>query len=218
MERRRRLSRPAMGAVPDASMRGFEVVIGLAGLIAAGKDVLAERAVARWGFRVLRTSDVIRAALRQKGVTDPSRQQLQDEGNLGRRESGDGGYWQRIMIRMAAEGGWSRLICNGIRNPSEVVALRDLLGDRFVLVGITAPLETRLQRALKRQQAGDPSETMEFLRRDDRDRGVGEPPDGQQVDRTLAMVDWPNLYNNAGTLEEYHAWIDALLARLTASR
>jgi hypothetical protein len=34
----------------------------------------------------------------------------------------------------------------------------------------------------------------------------------------MRMVASENLYNNVGTLEEYYAWIDGLLTRLTAGR
>ncbi|MDD5251952.1 MAG: hypothetical protein PHT12_04950 [Patescibacteria group bacterium] len=198
---------------PGISGADFDLVIGLTGLKAAGKDVFVELARGH-GFETIRTSDVIRAVLRDRGVEQPSVIQLQDEGDRGRRESGDGAYWQKIMLETARRQGWRRLICNGVRNPVEPLALELLLGDRYVLVGIVAPIDIRAQRFLKRGQAGDPAELWEFLKVDDRDRGIGQPMHGQQVDRTLALVEPANLYNNAGTLEDYRAWIGGRILAL----
>jgi hypothetical protein len=193
----------------------LEAVIGLTGLKAAGKDELCRMLVPR-GFVSRRCSDEIRDELKARGNPNPTVFEMVDMGNLGRAESGDIGYWARRVVATLAGRGCRRIIVNGLRHPAEVDALQDIAGGKLTMVGIVAPTPVRATRFLKRGQAGDPAEYAEFLRLDDIDRGIGQPPHGQQVDRTLARVPWENLYDNSGTLEAYRAWIDALAARLVA--
>jgi hypothetical protein len=70
---------------------------------------------------------------------------------------------------------------------------------------------------MKRQQGGDPAELEGFLAMDDRDRGIGQPIEGQQVDRCLALAEPQNLYCNAGTMAEYEQWIEAFLQRYSVT-
>jgi len=191
----------------------FDLVIGSAGLKAAGKDVLGQRAASHYGFTHTRISDAIRAEAARRGITNPSTSVLQDLGNEGRQKSGDSGFWPKELLKMMSAAGKRLVVINGIRHPDEVSALKEILGDKFVVVGIVAPVILRATRFLKRKQAGDPMTLEDFLVIDDRDRGIGEPPHGQQVDRALALVPWDNLYNNIGTLEEYWAWISSLLEK-----
>lgn len=195
------------------SQNDFDVVIGLVGLKAAGKDELCKR-LAPCGYETYRLSDAIREELRLRGVTDPTVVELQDFSNRMKRETGDSGLWAGKALDLAAGRGHRKLVVNGLRNPGEIDALRHRAGDRLILVGIVAPSDVRCARFLKRGQAGDPAELMAFLKVDDRDRGIGEPPEGQQVDRCMAMVGHENVFNNDGTLERYHEWIDALRLRL----
>ncbi|HSD12620.1 MAG TPA: hypothetical protein VLC10_03610, partial [Patescibacteria group bacterium] len=138
---------------------------------------------------------------------------LMDIGDEGRR-TGGAGHWAAMALELAKERGMRKLVINGVRNPGEVQALQRGAGYRCTLVGIVAPVSVRYGRAAGRGQVEDKYDLQKFLEMDDRDRGIGQPEDGQQVDRCLALVPHANVYNNAGTLEDYHAWIDALRVRL----
>ena len=198
----------------DITAQDFDVVIGLTGLKAAGKDEFS-RILGGYGFVTRRCSDAIREEARRRGIDDPTVVQLQDIGDEGRSKFGEGS-WAVELLRMFRSDGERRAIINGIRNPGEIRALQEMLGERFTLVGVVAPIGIRAERFLKRGQAGDPSEMERFLSVDDRDRGIGQPPEGQQVDRCLAMVDWENLFNNDGTLDDYREWTERFLARIGA--
>lgn len=186
----------------------ISLVVGVTGYKAAGKDVFCELLEER-GFKVYRLSDPIRLEAERRGIPQPTVAQLQDIGNEGRR-SGGPGYWAERLLEMAREGGYRLVAVNGIRNPGEIVALRS---ERLELVGVVAPIMDRAARFLNRERVGDPPTLEGFLRADDRDRGVGEPPDGQQVDRCLAEVAFENMFNNAGPLEELGLWTERFLAR-----
>ncbi|MFH1047581.1 MAG: hypothetical protein V1738_04725 [Patescibacteria group bacterium] len=192
----------------------FQLIVGITGLKAAGKDELS-RILRERGFNVRRVSDAVRDECAKRGQTNPTVAQMVEVGNWGRAHSGDNGYWAGRLIEMLVAEGQSWAAINGIRNPGEIEILRRLAGSAFVLVGITAPTMLRYQRAMKRQQGGDPSELEGFLKMDDCDRGIGQPADGQQVDRCLALVQPENLCCNDGTLQEYERWISEFIDRYT---
>ncbi len=193
-----------------------KIIIGLTGLKAAGKDELSHYLQAK-GFVSRSCSDEIRAELKRRGNDKPSFGDLIDMGNEGRSGGNDMGYWARQAAETLVGQGHQLLIINGLRHPDEVKELRRIYGDAFTEVGIVAPLPVRANRLLSRARAGDAHSIEEFMKLDDTDRGIGQPWHGQQVDRTLALAEFQNVYNNCGTLEEYHAWIDALIARLSAA-
>lgn len=196
------------------SASGLVRVIGLVGHKAAGKDELCRR-LAGAGYGSLRLSDPIRAEAERRGFANYTVQQLMDIGNEGRAKGGPG-YWATKALELAMERGIAKLIVNGVRNPGEIESLAKGASGKFTLAGITAPILVRYARVEKRGQVEDRSELEAFLAMDDRDRGIGEPADGQQVDRCIAMVPHDRLYNNAGSLEDYHAWIDAFRAKIEA--
>jgi dephospho-CoA kinase len=190
----------------------FDLVVGITGLKASGKDELS-RILRMRGFNVRRVSDAIRDECAKQGITNPTVEQLMNIGDGGRQTSGDNGYWAGRLLEMLFQEGNRRVAINGVRNPGEVETLRRLVGTRFILVGIVASTWLRYQRAMKRRQGGDPAELEGFLKMDDRDRGIGQPVDGQQVDRCLALVHPENLYCNDGSLADYECWIESFLRR-----
>lgn len=191
------------------SASSISLVVGVTGYKAAGKDVFCELLEER-GFKVYRLSDPIRVEAARRGIAQPTVAQLQDIGNDGRRKGGPG-YWAERLLDMARDGGYRLVAVNGIRNPGEIDALRR---EHFELVGVVAPIMDRAARAMNRERIGDPMTLEEFLRADDRDRGVGEPPDGQQVERCLAQVAHANVFNNAAGLEDFRLWAEQFLSRV----
>lgn len=190
------------------------IVIGLTGLKAAGKDTLAERLVSLYGFTAMGFGDAVRReAKRQLGTANPPVAELIRLGNEGRAESGNG-IWAQRLLEMARESGVSRLVMNGFRHPDEFDVVKSALPDgHFTFVAIVAPFRVRAERLIRRGRPGDPVDLAGFADLDDADRGIGQPWSGQQVDRAIARAAYANVYNNAGTLAEYEAWIDALADR-----
>ncbi|HJV32817.1 MAG TPA: hypothetical protein VJ694_02205 [Patescibacteria group bacterium] len=197
-----------------SDMHVFRSVICVTGHKGAGKDEFCKRA-AENGYASVRFSDPIREEAVRRFGPSYTVQQLIEIGNEGRRAGGPG-HWAALLMTLAASRGWDRLVINGARNPGEIAEVRAHAGPSCALVGITAPILVRAARIAKRGQVEDRAELEKFLAMDDADRGLGQPADGQQVDRCMAMVPHANLYNNAGTLDDYRAWIDAVLVRATA--
>ena len=192
--------------------KAFDIVYGIVGLKAAGKGAFGDRMNAA-GFATYTLSTPIKViAEKEVGPDYDVVIDLIRIGNEGRQKHGTG-HWAGEMLMLASQAGHRKVVIDGIRNPGEIIRLRELLGERLVLVGVTAPSELRFQRLLKRGKKGDPTDLPSFLEMDDKDRGIGQADDGQLVDRCLAQVPFANIYDNHGTLQQFHEWIDVLHAR-----
>ena len=191
--------------------KDISIVIGVVGFKAAGKDTFCEYLVSKYDFLMERTSDYVKEEAKKRGIKMPTTKDLQDVGDALRRESGDGGCWMRRMIDHAAKSNAPRVLLNGIRNPVEIETLKEILGDRLVLIGIVATTVVRAKRFMERAPTNAPTLDY-FLLMDDRDRGINQPSYGQQVDRALALVPFENVFVNNGTLDGLHEWADTLVA------
>lgn len=185
----------------------------LIGQKAAGKGVLGEFLELNRGYKSLRISDIIRVSMAADGVPNLTTVEMMEYSNARKKAANDGGLWARKMYERALESGITDLIADGIRNPAEIVALQQLLGDAVSLAGIYSPFMLRAKRAIARKQKGDPCTLEGFAEMDDRDRGVGEPEWGQRVDDCMALVPVANRFNNDGGLDKYYDWISGFVAR-----
>ena len=182
--------------------------IGLTGPLASGKGEVV-RLLEERGFRYISLSDMVREAVKEAGLVE-SRETLQNTGNRLRREVGAGVLGARVRARVQEEPDRPWVI-DGIRNPAEVVELRGLKG--FVLLAVTAPRELLVERVLRRSRSSDPKSEEEIVRRLDRDWGIGEPPEGQQVGPTVAEAD--HTIENISSLEELERLVENFLASLS---
>lgn len=181
------------------------MIIGITGPICSGKSVLSEELVKR-GFTRLTLSEEVRDEARKRGIPI-ERVALQTLGNELRKLYGKG-YWAQRLLEKTKEG--NQYVIEGIRNPGEIEKLRRIKD--FVLIGITAPEEKRLQWMLARNKDSDPK-TIEGIKViDARDRGHGEDEHGQQSDACFALSDL--LINNSGALEDLRKALERVLEEL----
>jgi dephospho-CoA kinase len=139
----------------------------------------------------------------------PSRADLQKIGNEMRRFEGPAALAKRTLAKIEASKD-KLAIVDGFRNPHEVAHFRQ--HTKFYLLAIDAPIELRFKRAVERQRPGDPRTLAEFLSLDARDRGEGEPEDGQQVGACLRLADVA--IQNDETLLDLKGKVDALLRQI----
>jgi dCMP deaminase len=189
--------------------------IGLTGYLGSGKGEVIELLRKR-GYAVTSLSDAVREEATRRGLPH-TREHLQRVGNELRDAHGAGVLGRKIRETIEAEtarrsaseeqGGLAhrspanagrRWVIDGIRNPGEWEEL-SVLSD-FQMVGVTASPETIVQRITERNREGAPLSREEILEKIRRERGVGEPPEGQQVQRCLDRADY--LIVNEGTLED----------------
>jgi len=190
-------------------MSGRELRIGLTGLMASGKGEVV-RILKKYGFQYISLSDIVRGEAAKINSTI-SRSQMQDLGNRLRQEGGAGILGKKVREFIdAAEP--SRWVIDGIRNPAEVQELKKMAG--FLLIGIETEVAIVLARLKARGRATDAVSEAEMRTSLEREWGNGEPADGQQVGRCLALADF-TLPNN-GTLAELKSGLNTVLKKIGA--
>jgi dCMP deaminase len=180
------------------------MIFGLSGPNGAGKGevvgYLAERS-----FSPFSLSDVIRADLRESGVTE-SRERMIERGRALRAERGES-----VLADLALEG--LRDDCNyvidSIRHPAEVEALR---GSElpFKLLWIDADIGVRFDRVRKRNREGDPK-TLSQLRKLEQRELESTDPGGQQLLAVKKLADFE--VQNDTDLDALHATIRQVFER-----
>lgn len=92
-------------------------------------------------------------------------------------------------------------IIDAIRNPAEVRALRDSLGQDFVLVAVEAPVEAIIERIKARARTGDVLDDDELSRQVlAAEMGLNEPEHGHNIAECIALADLR--IQNSGPLPE----------------
>lgn len=182
------------------------MIIGVTGFIASGKGAVADRLVEK-GFIKFTFSAPIKEELIRNGM-EVTRKSLQDMGNLMRCKFGDG-YWADMLVKKMQVG--KNYVVEGIRNPGEIVRLK-IAGD-FMLLGVDAPIERRLQWILQRNKESDPKTTEEIEKMELRDKGVGEASYGQQNAKCFELADLKIV--NDGTVEDLKNQVDKILKEIT---
>jgi len=169
--------------------------IGLTGYMGSGKGEIAKLLEKR-GYKYISLSDLVREEATKRGL-EHTRENLQKIGNELRDQSGAGvlGMKVRETVEQAKDSKW---IIDGIRNPGEEAELRKLRD--FQMVGVTAPAWIIVQRVKDRNRPGTVLKQEAILERLEKEKGMGEKEEGQQVRKCLESADFVIL--NEGTLED----------------
>jgi|YNPBryBLVA2012_1023415.scaffolds.fasta_scaffold00425_11 dephospho-CoA kinase len=190
------------------------LLVGCTGPNAAGKGEVLKYLMSR-GFSVLSLSDVIREEAERRGIPE-SREAMIALGNQLRKRYGPAVLALR-SIRRIRRSEADLVAVDSIRAVAEVEALRTAFGDRFVLLGITAPARRRFAFLKARQRPGDPRTLGEMLRLEKQERGASSFQ--QQLDRVWGMRDVTIV--NRGSLVQLHERVDrlarSLLRRISAA-
>ena len=181
-------------------------IIGLTGTIGAGKKTVKEIIEKKFNCYSVTLSDIIKAEIeRRKGTLN--RSTLQNMGNELRKK-----YGSHILAMLAVEYLPKQkeiIVIDGIRNPGEVEYLKKKYGENFKLLAVEASPEIRFERLVKRGGKKDPKTWEEFLEVDKRDRGLDEPPFGQQTERCLQLADFS--VKNEENLEELERKVEEIM-------
>ena len=178
------------------------MIIGLTGSLGAGKGVILEYLQSQ-GFNHLSTSNEVRDEARRRNI-DLTRTNLQNLGNKLREKEGDSVLAKRLIAQMNSPGNY---IVDGLRNPAEVIEMKNLKD--FILIAVDAPSPLRFTRLMSRNRESDPKTWEEFLRIDLRDKGEGEQKSGQQSAACMELADF-NIYND-GDIGSVHEEIKSII-------
>jgi len=169
--------------------------LALTGSMGSGKGEIVKMLQEK-GYRYISLSDAVRAEATTQKI-EHTRENLQNVGNALRKEHGAGALGKKIRETIEGEGG-ALWVIDGIRNPAEWEELKLSPGSH--LIGVSANRDLLVDRLMARKREGTALTKEEILQKMDRENGIGEPPEGQQVKKCLEMVDY--LILNEGTLEE----------------
>jgi dCMP deaminase len=170
------------------------MIIGLTGKNGAGKGEVAAFLRDK-SFYYHSLSDVIRDELSARGLA-VTRDALIQTGNELRQQHGPDVLARMTLKKIDPNRNY---IVDSIRNPSEVVALRQN-GD-FVLLNVEAPPEIRFERIRSRAREQDPKTLEEFLRVEEAEK-KRKAAHHQSIEETQAMADFT--ISNEGSLEDLH--------------
>ncbi|PIZ76320.1 hypothetical protein COY05_01615 [Candidatus Peregrinibacteria bacterium CG_4_10_14_0_2_um_filter_38_24] len=178
------------------------MIIGLTGSMGCGKGEIV-KILEKEGFSYITLSMLVREEARKRGIEE-EREKLMEVGNSMRREEGAGVLARRAVAKILASG-HDKWVIDGIRNPAEIDEIRNVTeveGKDFrpFVAGVNTEREILISRILSRARESDAKTKDEIIRKIDRELGVGEPEDGQQVAKCLEKVDI--VVDNNGTLAE----------------
>lgn len=178
------------------------IVIGVAGLRAAGKSIVNEVA-GEMGIESVEMRSIVVEMMKEKGIeiTNRSLREFADE--LRKREGYDA--VARRMIERIKKRKDAALIVNGIRGYEEVKRFKEAFGDRFVLVGVFAPQKVRFERVIRRNLPEDPKSWEEFVWADEKELGWGTAD-------SFAFSDY--MIVNVSTKEEMKEQVRRVLRRI----
>lgn len=180
-------------------------VLGFVGLPGSGKSEAATVAEDH-DIPVVTMGDVIRAECRERGL-DPATEHGRVAQAL-REENGPGAIAERSLPMIESELETSEtVVVDGIRSDVEVDRFEERFGERFQLVRIDAPFETRKERLnLRGRDVGGDDGGETLADRDEREREFGMDAAMERADLTI---------NNTGTLAEFRDQITTILTERT---
>ncbi len=178
------------------------MILGVSGLNGSGKGEVVRFLEAR-SFYALSLSDVIRAALREKGL-DETRERMIETGNAIRAAMGPGGLAIKLSAQLVPDRNY---VIDSIRHPAEVEVLRARTS-RFKLLWVNADEAVRLERLRARGRGGDPT-TLERLRELEGRELASSDPAAQQLLAVRDLADFT--IENDASLEQLHGRLRELL-------
>ncbi|MGE5340900.1 MAG: AAA family ATPase [Candidatus Omnitrophota bacterium] len=190
--------------------RNIETIcIGLTGRMGCGKGEVVH-ILKELGYTYTSLSDIVREEAAKLG-REVTREETQNIGNGLRREGGAGVLGKRIREKIESAAPESlKWVIDGVRNPAEVLELKKL--NAFYLLGIDADLDLIIERIKLRRRGTDSLDDNEIKKRMDREWGIGEPEDGQQVGKCMNMADF--IIRNNNGLDQLKIEIVTVLDRI----
>jgi dCMP deaminase len=179
--------------------------LGFTGPNAAGKGEAIRYLLEKHQFIAYSLSDIIREEVKKRGL-DVSRDNLITVGNELREKEGAAILAKRTIAKIKNS---PQAIVDSIRNLYEIEELKKSLKD-FKLIGITADVKIRFERAKERARLGDGATLEEFIRKEEKENSLDEK--AQQLSKCFEQSDFK--IDNSGSVEELHKKIETLLGEL----
>lgn len=192
-------------------------VIGLTAPFGSGCSTAAQLLHDHGGFEVLGLSGPLREGW-PTGFT-PTRSDLQNKGNLLRKQSGDAGFLVADALKRAKIGDYLKkpIVIDGIKNVGEINRLKEVFGRRFFLFTLDCPTDQRWSRVGAKDYKKLGLTIKEFTADDQRDKDE-EFQFGQQVQPCVDQADVLILNDDAVTTSNLRKKLLAHVALVTGSK
>lgn len=179
--------------------------IALTGLMGTGKGEVSKKLQEK-GFKYLSLSNIVREEAEKRNLPQ-TRENLQEIGNDLRKNFGPNIL--AVKTREIIEKENSNFVIDGIRNPNEIIELKKI--PNLHLLAITADERTIIERIKSRARQGEESSSEEeIIKKLQKEKGIGEDPNGQQVQKCIEIADF--LIINENSLENLSKKIDHFIA------
>lgn len=184
------------------------MIIGITGTDGGGKGEVTNYLVEQKGFTHCSARALWVDEIKKRGL-DVDRANMRTVANSLRAEHGND-YLIREYVRRAKEQGLKDIVIESLRAYAEVTALKELGG---VLFAVDADPHVRFARVQARASESDKVTYEEFIAQEELE--MNDPdPNGMQKAKVMQAADYTFL--NGGTLEELHAQVEEVLAKLKA--
>ncbi|MFA6587501.1 MAG: AAA family ATPase [Patescibacteria group bacterium] len=180
------------------------MIIGLTGLLGAGKGTATEYIAKKYGAVTKKFSDPIRDII--KRLYQPiTREHMQSLGKYLRSEFNNNNIFAETLLNDVSQSDQKLIVLEGFRHKDEYQLFRKR--DDFIFVAVEASLEKRFERVkLRPENVGDQNLTLEHFKLQH------EFETEQAIPSLITLADF-RLDNN-GTPEELIKQIDELMKKL----
>ena len=169
------------------------MIIGLSGVLAAGKDTVAEYLEEKRGFQHVSLSAILREMVGEMGL-EINLENLTEVGNSLKEKDGPACLVEKAKRKADFD---QDLVISSIRQPGEIERLRQERD--FFMIFVSADPKVRFERLLKRNRSGDVTDFDEFLKleAEQMDGKAG----GMNLGKCREMSDY--FLENNGTIVEF---------------
>ena len=145
-------------------------VIGIVGLIGAGKDTAAKYIEEKYGYKPISYSELVHEKVREENL-EPTRENLQMIAKKYREKFGFD-YFARLAVEKALSSGHEKIILKELRRKEDVEFPKSVFKD-FYVIEIYANKKIRFERLKKRKSRKDPKTWKEFLEQEENEKKLG---------------------------------------------
>lgn len=184
-------------------------IIGIVGLVGAGKDTAASYLKNKYNYEIISYSDLVHEKVKEENLV-PTRENLQKIAKKYRELYGMD-YFARLAVEKAVKAlatGHEKIILKELRKKEDVEYPKKYFKN-FYVIEIYADQKIRFERLKKRKSSKDPATWEEFLKQEENEKLLG-------FHEALQYADF--IINNNGSLEELYSNLDEIVKRIEITR